>query len=227
LTRAQRIKAGTIAGAAAPVVGMLGRTWRWIEDGAEHLQALEARRTPPILALWHGRILPATIYFRDRGIVAMTSRNFDGEWIARLMRRFGYAQARGSSSRGGSRALIQMKQALEAGSTVAFTVDGPRGPAQRGWLRSRAGPSCHFTSRPHATGRRAAGTPRRCQNRAPRSRSPSGRRCMQRPISTHRGSRPRVRSSNGFCTTSSNAQCRFCTPRVDQSKVSIYPMKEL
>jgi lysophospholipid acyltransferase (LPLAT)-like uncharacterized protein len=130
LTRAQRIKAGTIAGAAAPVVGMLGRTWRWIEDGAEHLQALEARRTPPILALWHGRILPATIYFRDRGIVAMTSRNFDGEWIARLMRRFGYAQARGSSSRGGSRALIQMKQALEAGSTVAFTVDGPRGPAR-------------------------------------------------------------------------------------------------
>ena len=37
----------------------------------------------PILALWHGRILPAIFYFRDRGVVAMTSENFDGEWIAR------------------------------------------------------------------------------------------------------------------------------------------------
>ncbi len=104
MTAAQRIKAGAIAAAAAPIVGALGRTYHWIEDGAEHLRALDASGAAPILALWHGRILPATLYFRDRGIVAMTSQNFDGEWIARLMRRFGYAQARGSTSRGGARA---------------------------------------------------------------------------------------------------------------------------
>ena len=144
MTRGQRLKASVIAAAAAPIVGALGRTYTWIEDGADHLRALDASGTPFILALWHGRILPATLYFRDRGVVAMTSQNFDGEWIARLMRRFGYAQARGSTSRGGSRALIEMKRALEDGRSVAFTVDGPRGPAkvaQPGavWLASATG----------------------------------------------------------------------------------------
>ena len=85
---------------------------------------------PPILALWHGRILPATLFWRDRGIVAITSANFDGEWTARLMARFGYRAARGSTSRGGSRALVQLRRELAAGQPVAFTVDGPRGPAR-------------------------------------------------------------------------------------------------
>jgi lysophospholipid acyltransferase (LPLAT)-like uncharacterized protein len=130
LSRGHRIKAAAIAGVATPLVRGLGRTYTWIEDGAGHLRALDAAREPFILALWHGRILPATLYFRDRGIVAMTSQNFDGEWIARLMQRFGYMQARGSTSRGGSRALVEMKRAIEEGRSVAFTVDGPRGPAR-------------------------------------------------------------------------------------------------
>lgn len=161
LSRGDRFKAAAIAGVAAPVIRGLGRTYHWIEDGTEHLAALEAGGRAPILALWHGRILPATLYFRDRGIVAMTSQNFDGEWIARLMRRFGYAQARGSTSRGGSRALIEMKRALETGRTVAFTVDGPRGPAkiaQPGavWLASASGHPIlpfHIESSSHWTAR--------------------------------------------------------------------------
>ena len=54
------------------------------------------------MAFWHGRILPATFYFRRRGIVVITSENFDGEWIARIIERFGYGTARGSTSRGGA-----------------------------------------------------------------------------------------------------------------------------
>lgn len=130
LTRSQRLKAAAIAAVASPIAGALGRTYHWIEDGAEHLRAVEASGRQPILALWHGRILPATLYFRDRGVVAMTSQNFDGEWIARLMARFGYEAARGSTSRGGARALVQMKRAAARGKPVAFTVDGPRGPAR-------------------------------------------------------------------------------------------------
>ena len=84
----------------------------------------------PILALWHGRILPATLYWRDRGIVVMTSQNFDGEWIARIIARFGFRAARGSTSRGGARALVQLRRELAAGQPAAFTVDGPRGPAR-------------------------------------------------------------------------------------------------
>jgi len=155
------VKAAAIAAVAAPIIGTLGRTYHWIEDGIEHLDALDTARIAPILALWHGRILPATLFFRDRGVVAMTSRNFDGEWIARLMRRFGYAQARGSTSRGGARALIAMKRALAEGRAVAFTVDGPRGPArvaQPGavWLASATGHPIlpfHIESSPHWTAR--------------------------------------------------------------------------
>src|SRR5262245_41786716 len=60
----------------------------------------------------------------------MTSENFDGEWIARIIRRFGYGVARGSTSRGGARALAQLRRDMTAGHPAAFTVDGPRGPAR-------------------------------------------------------------------------------------------------
>ena len=120
-----------IAGVGYPLVNLLGRTLRWQVDGAEHLDSLTASGRPPVLGFWHGRILPATYYFRRRGIVVITSENFDGEWIARIIERFGYGTARGSTSRGARRALLQMKRVLETGRAVAFTLDGPRGPARR------------------------------------------------------------------------------------------------
>jgi hypothetical protein len=99
-------------------------------EGAQHYEAVLAGGRQPILALWHGRILPGLHYFRNRGIVVITSQNFDGEWIARILHRFGFGTARGSSSRGGARALVQLRQDLAAGRAAAFTVDGPRGPAR-------------------------------------------------------------------------------------------------
>ena len=82
------------------------------------------------MAFWHGRILPATYYFRGRGIVVITSENFDGEWIAGIIERFGYGTSRGSTSRGALRALLQLKRDMAAGLPAGFTVDGPRGPAR-------------------------------------------------------------------------------------------------
>lgn len=130
LTSGQRVQAAVIGAAVSPLVGILCRTLRWQEDGREHYDAVLRSGRPPILALWHGRILPAIYYFRGRGIVAITSRNFDGEWIARVMARYGFGSARGSSSRGGARALVQLRRNLAGGRQVAFTVDGPRGPAR-------------------------------------------------------------------------------------------------
>src|SRR5437660_11029188 len=82
------------------------------------------------MAFWHGRILPATYYFRRSGIVVITSENFDGEWIAGIIERFGYGTARGSTSRGGLKALLQLRRDMAGGKPTAFTLDGPRGPAQ-------------------------------------------------------------------------------------------------
>lgn len=144
LTRAQRAKASVVALAVYPLAAALARTLTWKVEGAAHYAAAVDAGRMPILALWHGRILPATFYWRNRGIVAMTSENFDGEWVARLMARFGYRAARGSTSRGGSRALVQLRRDLEAGSAAAFTVDGPRGPARAAqpgavWLAGATG----------------------------------------------------------------------------------------
>lgn len=130
LSRSQHVKAALIAGVASPLLAVLCRTYRWRVAGAEHYEAVAAAGRQPILALWHGRILPGLHYFRNRGVVVITSQNFDGEWIARILHRFGFGTARGSTSRGGARALVQLRRDLAAGRPAAFTVDGPRGPAR-------------------------------------------------------------------------------------------------
>ncbi len=130
LTSAQLRKAALISAAATPLIRALGATYRWDVEGLEHYDSIVASGRQPILAFWHGRILPATLFFRNRGIVVMISRNFDGEWIARIIRRFGYGTARGSTSRGGMRALVQLRRELTAGKPAGFALDGPRGPAR-------------------------------------------------------------------------------------------------
>ena len=130
LSAGQRAKAGLIAVLAYPVLAVLCRTLRWKVDGAEHWDEVIRAGKQPILALWHGRILAGLHYFRHRQVVVITSQNFDGEWIARILRRFGFGTARGSTSRGGVRALVQLRRDLAGGRPAAFTVDGPRGPAR-------------------------------------------------------------------------------------------------
>ena len=129
-SRLKRFEAGAISRIGYPLIAALAATFRWRTEGLEHFDGVVKGGRQPIMAFWHGRILPATYYFRRRGIVVMTSENFDGEWIAGIIERFGYGAARGSTSRGGSRALLQMARELEAGHPVGFTVDGPRGPAR-------------------------------------------------------------------------------------------------
>ena len=130
LGASDRLKAAFIAAVASPLIAVLCGTYRWTIEGAEHYDAVIASGRQPILALWHGRILAGLHYFKHRGVVVITSQNFDGEWIARILHRFGFGTARGSTSRGAVRALVQLRRALAAGRPAAFTVDGPRGPAR-------------------------------------------------------------------------------------------------
>src|SRR5216684_8222702 len=128
-SRAKRVEAKVIAAVGYRLAAGLGATLRWRTEGLEHLDEIAATGRQPIMSFWHGRILPATYFFRRRGIVVITSENFDGEWIAGLIERFGYETARGSSSRGGRKALLQLTRDIAAGKPTGFTVDGPRGPA--------------------------------------------------------------------------------------------------
>jgi hypothetical protein len=129
VTPAQLRKAALISATATPLIRGLGATYRWRVEGYEHYESIVASGKQPIFAFWHGRILPATLFWKNRGIVVITSQNFDGEWIAGIIRRFGYGTARGSTSRGGARALVQLRRDLAEGKPAAFTIDGPRGPA--------------------------------------------------------------------------------------------------
>jgi lysophospholipid acyltransferase (LPLAT)-like uncharacterized protein len=126
----KRFQAKAIAVLGYRLIAALGSTLRWRTEGLDHLDRIKASGRQPIMAFWHGRILPATYYFRRRGIVVITSENFDGEWIAGIIERFGYGTARGSTSRGARRALRQLTRDIEAGRPVGFTLDGPRGPAR-------------------------------------------------------------------------------------------------
>src|SRR5262249_26984 len=117
-----------IAQLAAWLVGLVGRTLRWESQGDKYLEAIYQQDKRAIFTFWHGRIFPATYYWRKRGIVVMTSQNFDGEYIARCIEKHGYGVTRGCSCRGGLKGLAEMAHCLRNGSDVAFTVDGPRGP---------------------------------------------------------------------------------------------------
>lgn len=81
-----------------------------------------------IWCFWHRCVIPACYRFRGRKIGVMTSRSFDGEYIARIIQKLGFTPVRGSSSRGAVGALMGMRRELENGHPVAFTIDGPRGP---------------------------------------------------------------------------------------------------
>jgi lysophospholipid acyltransferase (LPLAT)-like uncharacterized protein len=140
----KRLQIAAIAALGYPLISLLGHTLRWRVEGLQHVESILATGRQPVMAFWHGRILPATFYFRRRGIVVMTSENFDGEWIGRIIERFGYGTARGSSSRGGRRALLQLVKDMQQGRAAGFAIDGPRGPrrvAQPGavWLAGAAG----------------------------------------------------------------------------------------
>jgi lysophospholipid acyltransferase (LPLAT)-like uncharacterized protein len=106
------------------LIRALGATVRFEVRGREH----HTEEKPLVYCFWHNRIPIATYFWRNRGIVVMSSRSFDSEYIARFIQRFGYGTAKGSSTRGALAGLIQMIRAVRAGKSAAFTVDGPRGP---------------------------------------------------------------------------------------------------
>lgn len=125
-------KAVFAAGAAAGLIRTLGLTWKVrLED--PHGYADPAKwKTPLIWAFWHNRIAPMPLvyrrWFRHRRCVVLTSPSKDGEVLARTMAHFELGAVRGSSSRRGARAMVELARQIRSGTDVIFTPDGPRGP---------------------------------------------------------------------------------------------------
>lgn len=110
------------------MISLIGKTIRYETDDWENFERIERDGKIPIYSFWHNRIFAGTYFFRNRKIVVITSQSFDGEYIARFIQRFGYGAVRGSSTRGGVGALVEMIRLMRGGLPMGFTVDGPKGP---------------------------------------------------------------------------------------------------
>ncbi len=126
-TLMQRFQLWLVTWVGYIAIHLIGPTLKWeasIEEGGPETTMPD----PCIYVFWHRSVFSATWYYRMRRIAVMTSSSFDGEYIARIIDKFGYKAVRGSSSRGAVRALLGMHTEVEEGHTVAFTIDGPKGP---------------------------------------------------------------------------------------------------
>ena len=109
----------------------LMRTTRFECSGTEHYDAWLGGGRTAIYVLWHGRLLPCAYHHRHQGLATLISQHRDGDYIAGVVERWGFHAVRGSSSRGGAAALLQMVRLLRQGVSLAVTPDGPRGPRQK------------------------------------------------------------------------------------------------
>ena len=97
----------------------------------ERWQALVQARQPHVFLLWHEVLLPLLWQHRGQGVVIVVSEAREGQYLADLAASLGYGAVRGSSTRGGLRALLGAVRELRDGRSVAFTPDGPRGPRRQ------------------------------------------------------------------------------------------------
>jgi lysophospholipid acyltransferase (LPLAT)-like uncharacterized protein len=112
-------------------VTFVGLTTRLRVIGEEHLKKLTDADQRFIYAFWHQRQVFLTWTHRGTKAAVMVSRSKDGELIARTMSLSRMHSVRGSSSRGGAAAAREMFEAVQRdGFDLAFTPDGPKGPAR-------------------------------------------------------------------------------------------------
>ena len=132
-TRGQRMMLAVVPRAVWALLWIVSRTWRFeviAEDGVTPVHFGE-KPGPGIYCVWHQCVLPCSVYYRHSRGAILISGSFDGELITRVLRMFGYAAVRGSSTRGGLKGLMGLKQIMESGKPAIFTADGPRGPIYR------------------------------------------------------------------------------------------------
>jgi lysophospholipid acyltransferase (LPLAT)-like uncharacterized protein len=127
-SRRQRLLIRLAAPVLSSLIHAVGATVRFETRNWHFLEEIERAGETPIYAFWHNQIFLAAYYFRGSGAVVMTSQSFDGEYIARAIQRLGFGAARGSSTRGGVGALVEMTRLVKAKRAAAFTIDGPKGP---------------------------------------------------------------------------------------------------
>lgn len=112
----------------AGFITFLGHTWKIAYVDERWVERARYRFPQVIYAFWHGRLLPLSFTHRGRKIHVLASEHRDGELMGRTISHLGFGHVRGSSSRGGARAIMNLVGKVRQGYDLGITVDGPRGP---------------------------------------------------------------------------------------------------
>lgn len=110
------------------IIRLLISTIRIIERPDNYPEKLIRQGENIIFAYWHAFMLVPAYTARNLGIKVMVSQHTDGEYITRVIERLGFTTVRGSTTRGGVKALLKMIKDSKEGTAIAITPDGPRGP---------------------------------------------------------------------------------------------------
>jgi lysophospholipid acyltransferase (LPLAT)-like uncharacterized protein len=121
----RRVRPVVLSRLAYIMVRLFGATFR---IRVYNFEAFEKLPGGKILCGWHGRSMVASIFFRKRGYWVIISKSKDGDIQTHVFQNLGFNVIRGSTGRGGERALIESIRELKKGATMAITPDGPRGP---------------------------------------------------------------------------------------------------
>jgi len=110
------------------LVYLMGMTLRTEWVGLENLNKLRKEKKSVIYAFWHGRMLIFAYTHRRQRVHVLISQHRDGEYIARIIHRLGFVSVRGSTTRGGPKAIFEICEKTTSGFDVAISPDGPKGP---------------------------------------------------------------------------------------------------
>ncbi len=124
---------------------LIGITWRVEYRGLDNLRKARDASGNVILAFWHGRLLALSYTHRGKNIQVLASEHYDGDLMGRIIARLGFGHLKGSTTRGGHRAMRDLKSVLEEGLDTGLAADGPRGP--RGRLQQGAVELARLTGR--------------------------------------------------------------------------------
>jgi lysophospholipid acyltransferase (LPLAT)-like uncharacterized protein len=112
------------------LIRLLGVTLRVERSGVGNIAKARSLSSKVIFAVWHGSLFLLTYVHRNEGIDVLVSTHQDGEYIARVITGLGFGTVRGSSTRGGARAVFKLTGEAAGKHDIGITPDGPRGPRE-------------------------------------------------------------------------------------------------
>jgi lysophospholipid acyltransferase (LPLAT)-like uncharacterized protein len=108
------------------IILMLGKSLKIKWEGEENLKLAQGKSV--VYAFWHGRMLILAYSHRKRNVHFLSSQHRDGEISSRIWKRLGFISVRGSTTKGGAQAILEIISKMKSGYDFAITPDGPKGP---------------------------------------------------------------------------------------------------